>query len=209
MAKKGTAVAVRTDQAQSQRRQLVVLAGAVGTVQYPGQGIRHHLPQGWKMPQSVRAAATTLLSTLTTALDPQSPFELDRKTYDGQEAKAVLITKVIDGLAGAAQRNEVQSIAAVDLYAEAIDDLPAWSIDLAIKRWCRGGCPADIEAAPKYAWPPAPATLRKMAELELTVLRREYGLIKNLVAAITFEHAMDPDRPVLIGDRTLPALRRM
>lgn len=208
----GTAVtSVHQGLALQQRRRLVALAGAVGTVIHPGQAVRYHLPGGWTMKPSERAQAATLLSNLTTALDPNGPFVVDGTEYDGQQAKGALLTKMIDGLAGAAQRTAGQATATIEMYGDAIEELPAWAIDAAIRRWAQGKCPESIEERPKYAWPPAPAVLRQMAELELVMMRRERQGLERLLACVTFEEAMDPDfqMPTNLGSMALLGLRSM
>lgn len=183
---------------------LAALAGAVGTVQHPGQPVRYHLQTGWVMSNLERAEATSLLSTLTSSLDQTASFE----GRDGSEAKGALLTKMIYGLAGPAQQSELAVNSKIEMYADAIEDLPAWSIDKAIRRWGSGTCPASIEETPKYAFPPAPATLRALATLELEIPRRYQTMLKNLIAAIPMDRALNPD-PMPAGTALAPTLRRM
>lgn len=183
---------------------LAALASAVGTVRHPGQPERHHLQTGWVMSDMERREAVSLLSSLNSDLDPTASFE----GTDGPSAKAMLLTKLIRGLAGAAEQSEVVAAAKIDMYADAVEDVPAWAIDKASKRWARGSCPADIEESPKYAFPPAPATLRKLALLELELPRRYVGMLSRLVEAIPMERALDPE-PMPASKSGMPAMRRM
>lgn len=185
-------------------QRLVALAGAVGTVQHPGQPVRHHLQTGWTMTAQERAEAANLITTLTSSLDPAATFE----GKPGPEAKAALLTKVIKGLGGAAEVSDLVAAAKVEMYADQIDVIPAWAIDIAIKRWGAGNCPADIEERPNYNFPPSPAALRKMAMLELDLPRRYVAMLTNLVDAITMERALSPD-PMPKEFGVGPALRRM
>jgi hypothetical protein len=183
---------------------LAALAGAVGTVRHPGQPERHHLQIGWAMSALEKAEAATLLASLTSALDPTASFD----DQPGPMAKAALLTKLIRGLAGAAEMSDVVAAAKIEMYADAIEDLPAWSIDVAIKRWGKGSCPAEIEERPKYAFPPAPATLRALACLELDAPRRDARKLEGLIAAVPLERALDPEpMPKQFG--VGPVLRRM
>jgi len=206
----GNALVVNALSAEGAQRlppRLAALAGALGTVEHPGQPVRHNLPAGWEVTDEDRKGAGSLLSTLTSMLDPQAPFEIDDRTVDGHMAKGALLTKMIDGLAGPANQSATAASAKIEMYADAIEDLPAWAIDKAIKRWARGECPYSIEESPRYAFPPAPATLRKMALFDIEDLRRNERKLKNLLAALPLERAMDPEPlPAAPG---LPALRRM
>lgn len=207
----GTAVAVNALVAEGAQRlppRLAALAGALGTVEHPGQAVRHNLPAGWKVTEADRKGATGLLSTLTSMLDPQAPFEVENRVVDGHMAKGALLTKMIDGLAGPANPTATAQAAKIEMYADAIEDLPAWAIDKAIKRWARGECPYSVEEHPRYAFPPAPATLRAMALFDLEDLRRNEQKLKNVLAAIPLERAMNPE-PLPKSFGVGPALRRM
>lgn len=187
---------------------LVSLAGAVGTVQHPGQSPRHHLQTGWKISADELTEAKDLLSTLTSDLSPDAPFEVDDRVVPGHEAKGALLTKLIRGLGGAAEISDIVAAAKIEMYRDAIGDVPAWAIDLAIKRWARGSCPADIEEKPKFAFPPAPATLRGLALLELDLPRRYVSMLTNLIAAVPMMRALDPE-PLPKSFGVGPALRSM
>lgn len=193
-----------------QRPRLARLALAVGTVKHPHQPVRYNLPAGWQpISPEDRQEASTLLSTLTTALDPTASFLLDGDVYDGQMAKAALLTKMIRGLGGKADPSDIEASSKVSMYADSINVLPAWAIDLAIKRWGRGACPSSIEEKPNYNFPPSPAALRAMAFLELETPRRQHDLLTRLLAATSVDDAMDPDK-VPHSTAVVPAsLRRM
>lgn len=193
---------------------LAALAGAVGAVQHPGQPTRYHLQTGWAMSDLERAEAASLLSTLTSNLSPEVPFEIrdedhpDGMMVSGQMAKGALITKMVSGLAGPAQTSGIVATSKVEMYADAIEDLPAWAIDKAIKRWARGDCPSDIKESPNFEFPPGPGTLRKMAALELDLPRRYVAMMTNLIGAISMARALDPE-PMPKAFGVGPALRRM
>lgn len=183
---------------------LALLAGSVGTVRHPGQPVRYHLQTGWVMSDLERREATSLLSTLTSKLSPEAPFEGEA----APDAKAAILTKMIRGFGGAADVSDVTADAKMDVYADAIMDLPAWSIDKAVKRWALGACPASIEERPNFNFPPAPATLRKLALDETGIPARHKAMLEKLLAAIPMAEALDPDaKPT--GMQVQPALRRM
>lgn len=181
---------------------LATLAGAVGTVRHPGQAERHHLQAGWAMSDMEKREAASLLSTLTSDLSPGAPFEGE----DGAMAKGVLLTKMIRGLAGA-EGSEIAAVAKIEMYADAIEDLPAWSIDKAVRRWGKGDCPRDIVEKPRFEFPPSPAALRALALLDLDLPRRYVRMLSNLVATVPMERALDPEP--LPSSSAVSPLRRM
>lgn len=105
--------------------------------------------------------------------------------------------------------SDLVAAAKAEMYADAIDVVPAWALDLAIKRWGRGACTADIEERPNYNFPPSPAALRKMALLELELPRRYIAMLTNLIEAIPMADALDPDWKAPKAFGVGPALRRM
>lgn len=208
MARKAIAVVDQGALTQSQRRRLVDLGRAVGTVQHPGQPLRYNLPVGWTLPPSDLEDAKNLLSILMPMIDPASDFEIEPGRFaPAAQSKGALLTKMIRGLAGPAETSAVAAASKIEMYADAVEDLPAWTIDKAIKRWARGECPASIEETPRYAFPPAPATLRSLAREELAGPKRDAELLQRLIAAVPIEEAMDPARVPTTPN--LPALRRM
>lgn len=205
MARDVTAVraVANLDTIRSLPRRLADLAGALGTVQHQGQQVRHHLQIGWAMSDLERREALSLLSTLTSALDPEAPFVGE----PGQMAKGALLTQMIRGLAGAAEVSDIVAASKIEMYALAVQDLPAWAISSAIARWARGACPYTIEEKPNYNWPPSPATLRAMAKFDMTEYERSARLLTNLVNAIPLERALDAEPMPSTG--AVPAIRRM
>lgn len=184
-------------------QRLVDLAMAVGTVQHKGQPVRYNLPEGWQISPLERTEAISLLSTLTSLLDPASPFE----RCPADQARVALITKLLRGLGGAADMSEIAADSKIAMYSDAIEDLPVWAIDKAIKRWARGECPRQIEPEPRYSFPPAPGVLRKMALLETEQPNLHKTLLTRLLAALPLERAMDPTP--IPATPSVPALRRM
>lgn len=181
---------------------------AVGTVQWPGQKTRLHIQtREGTLTEAERTEAEAILSTLTIALSGNAPFEVGGEVYPGKEAKGVLLLKLLDGLAGR-QRSESEGIAKAEMYHDAIDDLPAWAIDKAVKRWARGECPYSVEEKPKYDFPPSPATLRKMALFDMDTAKRDAAKARALLDCIPLERAMDP-KPIPEVRGLLPALQRM
>lgn len=187
---------------------LVALAGAVGTTQHPGQPVRYDLPTGWTMSDAERDQARNHLSTLTSLLSPDAPFEIEGQLESGQQAKGALLTMMIEGLAGPAEKSKIRADSQVEMYAYAIEELPAWAIEKAIKRWARGSCPKDVEENPRFAFPPSPATLRALAKLEMETPQRQAVMLQNLIASVPLERALDPT-PMPGSSPGVPALRRM
>ena len=71
-------------------------------------------------------------------------------------------------------------------YLDALDDLPAWAIADAVKRWNRG----EAGEGMNYNFAPAPAILRKLATKALEPVRDAIYGLEALASAVTLDEAM-------------------
>jgi len=98
---------------------------------------------------------------------------------DESEAKAVLVavTKMLLALS-AGSMNERVAEAKGEAYLGALDDIPAWCVVEAIRRWNRGDCGAH-----NYDFAPSPAVLRGIAEGVKLVADGQIAALTRLLAA--------------------------
>jgi hypothetical protein len=93
------------------------------------------------------------------------------------QATLVLITKMLKVLPGH-RLDETGAEATGDAYMIALDDLPSWTVDEALRQWYRGEAGPDYD----YRWRPAPAVLREIAcrvLFEITYhIKQLQGLLK-------------------------------
>lgn len=89
--------------------------------------------------------------------------ETDRAT---EEAMLVILTKMQLALPGQ-RTSETGAEAKGEAYMAAVEDLPAWAVQEAMRGWYRG---TSTQLHPKephdFRWAPAPATLRRLAQIE-------------------------------------------
>ena len=82
---------------------------------------------------------------------------------DAEAAMLVVVTKMMMVLPTVTQ-NELSAEARGEAFMVALDDIPVWSVQAAIRRWYRGDCGTDERGRPyDYHWCPAPADLRRVA----------------------------------------------
>jgi hypothetical protein len=79
-----------------------------------------------------------------------------------------------------------------DMYDEAVEDIPPWALNAAIKRWVKGDVPDLRLGALNFNFAPAPAVLLAICKLELVDFKVQAAAIERLLACITLERAMDP-----------------
>jgi hypothetical protein len=84
----------------------------------------------------------------------------------------------------APRQNEASAEARGEAYLTALEDLPLWAVQAAIRRWHRGDAGKNHRGeAYDYHWPPAPAELRMIALLELWRVKERAALLRKLLSA--------------------------
>jgi hypothetical protein len=82
------------------------------------------------------------------------------------------------------RQNEESAEARTEAYLAALDDLPPWAVESAIRLWYRGDCGSNEHGEPyNCAWAPAPADLRRIAQAELWRVKSLAVAVGNLLAA--------------------------
>ena len=93
------------------------------------------------------------------------------------------LTKMMLTLPSTSQ-NEISVEARGEAYLIALDDLPAWAAEAAIRRWYRGECGVNQQGKPyDYHWCPAPAELRHIASVDAHRIGRRIHILKQLLLA--------------------------
>jgi len=113
------------------------------------------------------------------ALCTQTPADSDE-----WEAKTlIIVTKLMLALP-AAQQNEAGAEATGEAFQAALDDVPTWAVDAAMRRWYRGDCGENERGqAYDYHWRPAPAELRRIALMEKWQVQYRAQTMRKLLAA--------------------------
>lgn len=94
------------------------------------------------------------------------------------------VTKLVTVLAGGNKGSEAASEAKGDAYAEALDDVPCWAVEVVARAWFRGECGMDEKGKfYDYQWPPAPATLRRLAREREWTVKSRIEQLENLLFA--------------------------
>lgn len=193
---------------------VAALARGICTVEHGGtEPTRYHLPCDWTpVDERDREEARTMLSTLEAEMDPDFPFA----GTSGADAKLAIVTALLTGLAkGNSAADGIE--AKFDLYEIALDDVPAWAVAEAARRWIKRDCPESIDKRPNYEFAPGPSTLGAIARLEIAGHRRAADECRKVSRLLTHAEAFDPAprarpelEPALIGPGVrVPLLRKM
>ncbi|RXH31997.1 hypothetical protein [Bradyrhizobium zhanjiangense] len=116
------------------------------------------LPSHLMLSQTERTEIERAIGELTELCD-QTP-ERDPRC---EAETLVLITKMMLALPSS-QQNELGAEATGEAFQVALEDLPTWAVDAAMRKWYRGQCGLNQHGQPyDYRWRPAPADLRRVA----------------------------------------------
>jgi hypothetical protein len=165
------------------QRRIVALESAV----QPDSMGKHRemvaLPPSMMLGSSERAIVEQHVTDLGWLLGLEQPIVLREQTLSNDQAHAVIIANLLMPGRGS-KLDEASSDARAEDYLDAIEDLPAWSVREAMRKWNRAesaklaGKPHDFE------WRPAPATLRRLAQIELIPIKARIVQLEKLLNAV-------------------------
>lgn len=187
------------DTMRSLPSRLEKLASSIGTTQWPGEPTRLDLPSGMELTAEDR-------SEIQARLDQVNGIITGKNLTANESAKArlSLLTKMLLAFPAAGSSSEAAAQARSDVYDDALEDMPPWALNAAIKRWAKGDVPADC--AGNFSFAPAPAVLRKLVKNELAPFELQAAKLNRLLKAVPVARAMDPT-PIVRDEPTKPRLR--
>lgn len=97
------------------------------------------------------------------------------------QAHGVMIASLL--LKGGAKLDQQSSDAFTEDYLDAIEDLPAWAVREAIRKWNRAESPRLDGKPHNYDFRPAPPTLRRLSHHELAGVKGRIIEMQRLLTA--------------------------
>lgn len=123
------------------------------------------LPREMMLTSSERMVVQQHIADLARFTRVDQPFELRGATLSNDQAHGVMIASLL--LKGGAKLDQNSSDAFTEDYLDAIEDLPAWAVREAIRKWNRAESPKLDGRPHSYDFRPSPPTLRRLAQHEL------------------------------------------
>lgn len=124
----------------------------------------------------------------------------EENTFHGQTTLTT-VTKMMLVLPSR-ENGELAGEARGEAYMAALEDVPGWAVQEAMRRWHRSECGPKYD----YTWQPGPSTLREIAMLEayrVMAVRRK--LNELLLAEPPFEQT--PEQEAAMREKTAKHLR--
>ena len=112
---------------------------------------------------------------------------------DAEAETLVIVTKMLLALPG--QRStDTGNEAKGEAYLAALDDVPPWAVQEAVRKWYRGEHGSKFD----YRWSPVPADLRSLARNEEFKVRGRMTVLERIVKAEALIEYSDDHREMML-----------
>lgn len=154
---------------------LTSLSASLATVNLAGQSAKKYLPAGLILTTEQRGAIETKCAHIQQALDATGQHK----------EKLAMVAKLLLSypMAGA---GEMAGQSRAEAFTAALDDVPAWVVADAVRKWHRGECGEF-----NYQFAPAPAVLRSACLKIIEPVRRSLDALRDLLDAKPLLELMD------------------
>lgn len=177
-------------------------SAALGSAVQPDSSGRNRemttLPKDLILNSSERAEVNRHLVELSRFTRLNETITLRETTMSNDAAHATMIAQLL--LKGGKRMDKQSSDAATEDYLDAIEDLPAWSVREALRKWNRAESVAlDPKKPHDFNWRPEPPTLRRLALHELAGVKGRMLALQKLLDAVPLLEFSDEHRAMMIG----------
>lgn len=178
------------------------LSGALGSAVQADKDGNHRqvavLPAGMTLSSSDRAMVEQHIGGLQRSIGTAQPFEFRGQVLGNDAAVGALIAALLIKGAGA-KLDTASSDALTEDYLDALEDLPAWSIREAIRKWNRReSLPIDPKKPHDFTWRPGPPTLRWLAQCEIAPVKNQIRRLEHLLEAVPLIEFTDDHRKQMV-----------
>jgi len=156
------------------------------------------LPRAMTLNSSERAVVEERAADRVSWLDVGQRITLEGRTLSNDQAISVIIAKLLIKPRGS-KLDETSSDALAEDYLDAVEDLPAWSVRNALRKWNRGESAKFDGKRHEFDWRPAPATLRRLAQMELAPIKAEMVQLEKLLIAVPRLEFSDEHRAKMLA----------
>lgn len=164
------------------------------------------LPASLILDSAERAIVEQHIGALQVHLDLDQPFAYrDKVLTNDQGISAMVAALLIKG--GGAKLDQASSDALTEDYLDALEDLPAWCVREALRKWNRGESPPLDGKPHDYNWRPTPPTVRRLALLERATIAGRVHVLNRLLIAAPIPEFSDEHRKSML-DRLAAAMPR-
>src|SRR6266576_4597041 len=200
----GTELALVPIQLPTNPAQLPLLPGwlqrrnaALGSASQPDSSGKHRLtrtlPKDLILNSSERAEVQRHITDLGRFTRLDQAITIRETVMSNDAALSVMVAGLL--IKGGGQKLDKQSADALTAdYLDAIDDLPAWCVREALRKWNRAESPPLDGKRHDFNWKPTPPTLRRLAQPELASVKGRIISLNRLLDAVPLIEFSDDHR---------------
>lgn len=180
------------------RQRIAALASAV----QPDSSGRHRkmlvLPEKLILSSSEKQAIREHIEYLDLCLNLSQPMLYREQILTNDQAQAAMIAHLLMKGGGQKLDKDAADVLSED-YLEAIEDLPAWTVREALRKWNRAESVKLDGKLHDFNWRPTPPTLRRLAQHEMVALKTRKMQLENLLAAVPLIEFSEEHRQMMIN----------
>jgi hypothetical protein len=141
------------------------------------------LPKNLILNSSEKQAVREHIEHLGLCLSLNQPMLYrDELLTNGQAHGAMIAHLLMKG--GGQKLDNKAADALTEDYLDAVEDLPAWAVREALRKWNRGES-VKLDGKPHdFNWRPTPPTLRQLAQHEMTAVKARKMQLEKLLEAV-------------------------
>jgi hypothetical protein len=155
------------------------------------------LPASLILNSSERQVVEAHIFALGRHLDLSQPFELREQIMDNDDAIGVMIAGLLLK-GGGIKLDQKSSQQLTEDYFDALEDMPAWCVREALRKWNRGESPPLDGKAHDFNWRPTPPTLRRLAQFERSQVAGRIHSLQRLLDAVPIPEFTNEHRKVML-----------
>lgn len=140
------------------------------------------LPKTMILNSSERRLVEQHVAVLSRFLDLEEPFEMREKMMSNDNAIGVMIAALL--VKKGSRMDAAISEALSEDYLDALEDMPAWAVREAVRKWNRSESPQLDKKPHDFNWRPEPPTLRRLAQLERWGVEGRIVQLKRILNAV-------------------------
>jgi hypothetical protein len=176
-------------------------SGALGSATQPDSSGRHRqmttLPKDLILNSSERAEVQRHIHELDRFTRLDEMITIRETTMDNDSAIGVIVAGLL--IKGGGQKlDKASADALTEDYLDALEDLPAWSVREAMRKWNRAESPPLDGKRHDFNWKPTPPTLRRLSHHELAGVKERIISLQKLCDAVPLIEYSDEHRESML-----------
>jgi len=154
------------------------------------------LPPSMILSSAERGMVEGAISGLGRLLSLDQRFLLRGQSLNNNEAiGGIILSLLLSG--GGIKLDKTSADVLADTYLDALEDLPAWTVREAIRKWNRGES-VRIDKPHDFNWRPSSPILRRLSQQEMVPIKARINRLQKLLDAVPSVEFSDDHREMML-----------